>query len=666
MRVETVQKPFQPKAHKLAWPLHGVFYSFAFVHRDTTSHLHICAGCASRTIKFTEGADNFFTRTKVSHFRLLNERTEIYMAQRWFSLIKVVSLAIAIAMATVSLASATQPKWPSKTFVYRAENKRLSEVIQDFASSQGVAVIIDMALEGTVNVSFNRSPAEFLTTLSKSYGVIWYFDGVTLFAYPARAMQSKVFRLRGFKREQVRQMLESLGLGDSSYPLRYNDAEQTLLAYGPPRHIELVSTVISTLEQRYGSSGSDVAVVALNFAFAADRMVGGSKVRGMVSTLNAIFAGGGGVGPDSGVIAQARQAAEATLGVPLQPQRRALEGQGMRNSPNAGNPGPAAGSAPNKDRQGIDISERNGAPAESAAPLFQADEPTNSVLIRASADQMAKYTALIRKLDVAQDLVEIEVTIIDISSDDFDSLGIDWNFNNASGTLAIGVGSTANANVNASTSSGLSSVGANITTLVADAGRVLMARIRALESRGKARVLSRGRVLGAANHMATMTDKRSVSVRVAGNLEANLYTVEAGTSLQVLPQIISHGGMRNVRLSLSIRDGSFEGSVVDNVPTVKSTEIQTDATVPEGESLLIGGITSEIDSTGFSGVKGLSRVPVFGALFRREEVSRFRSERMFLLTPKLIRVAGSGSDGVATQLGAISAPVVTARRTQVK
>ena len=65
--------------------------------------------------------------------------------------------------------------------------------------------------------------------------------------------------------------------------------------------------------------------------------------------------------------------------------------------------------------------------------------------------------------------------------------------------------------------------------------------------------------------------------------------------------------------------------------------------MPEGESLLIGGITSEIDSTGFSGVKGLGRVPYVGALFKREEATRFRSERMFLLTPKLIRVAGSGS-----------------------
>ena len=551
-----------------------------------------------------------------------------------------------IALAAVATVGATEPKWSSKTFVYRAENKRLPDVIQDFASSQGIAVITDPALEGSVNVSFNRSPSEFMSTLSKSYGVIWYFDGVTLFAYPARAMQSKVFRLRGFKREQVRQMLESLGLGDSRYPLRYNDAEQTLVAYGPPRHIELVSTVVSTLEQRYGGGGaSEVVVVALNHAFAADRGTGASRVKGLVSTLNAIYAsrgnaGTGGATADSAAVAQARQSAEASLGVPLQPQRRALQGQGMKGEA-AGASAPSA--LPAKGRQGIDVSEHGGDSPEPAAPVFQADEATNSVLVRAPSDQMAKYTALIRKLDVAQDLVEIEVTIIDVSSDEFDALGIDWNFSNSSGSFTLAVAPTASTSSSASTTASLSSIGTNITTLVADAGRVLMARVRALESKGKARVLSRGRVLGAANHLASMSDKRSVSVRVAGNLEANLYTVEAGTSLQVVPQIVAHGATRDIRLSLSIRDGSFEASVDDSIPPVKSTEIQTDATVPEGESLLIGGITSEIDSTGFSGVKGLGRLPYVGALFKREEATRFRSERMFLLTPKLIRVAGSGS-----------------------
>jgi type III secretion protein C len=595
------------------------------------------------------------------------------MALRWFSRIEIAPLAIAIAIAIAAIgvgpASATEPKWASKNFVYRAENKRLPDVIQDFASSQGLAVITDAALEGTVNVSFNRSPSEFMSTLSKSYGVIWYFDGVSLFAYPARAMQSKVFRLRGFKREQVRQMLESLGLGDSRYPLRYNDAEQTLVAYGPPRHIELVSTVVSTLDQRYGNGGaSEVVVVPLKFAFAADRGVGAARVKGLVSTLNSIYGGGGGAGgggagsgmaAEAGVVTQARQSAEANLGVPLTPQRRALEGQGQRASASSSGQPPASSA---KGRQGIDVSERGAEAPESAAPLFQADEATNSVLVRAPVDQMPKYTALIRKLDVAQDLVEIEVTIIDVSSDDFDALGVDWNFTNASGSFALSVSPGAPSSSSSGGSLTTSAIGANITTLIADAGRVLMTRVRALESRGKARVMSRGRLLGAANHTASMSDKRSVSVRVAGNLEANLYTVEAGTSLQVLPQIVRHAGTHDIRLTLSIRDGSFEGSVVDNVPTVKSTEIQTNATVPEGESLLIGGITSEIDSNGYSGVKGLSRIPLLGGIFRREEGSKFRSERMFLLTPKLIRVTGSNVDVASIQTGA-AAPRPGAART---
>jgi type III secretion protein C len=72
------------------------------------------------------------------------------------------------------------------------------------------------------------------------------------------------------------------------------------------------------------------------------------------------------------------------------------------------------------------------------------------------------------------------------------------------------------------------------------------------------------------------------------------------------------------------------------VPIVTRTEIRTEATVREGESLLIGGISVESDSRGRSGLPGLSRIPVLGALFRHDEVKTSRSERLFLITPKVV------------------------------
>jgi type III secretion protein C len=124
--------------------------------------------------------------------------------------------------------------------------------------------------------------------------------------------------------------------------------------------------------------------------------------------------------------------------------------------------------------------------------------------------------------------------------------------------------------------------------------------------------------------------------------------------LSVTPQVVNYADHREVRLSLQIQDGNFEGASVDQVPIVKQTEIDTEATVREGESLLVGGISVETDSDGTTGVPGLSRVPVLGALFRHREGSKSRSERIFLLTPKIVSVgrplpaAAAASGPVAT------------------
>lgn len=534
--------------------------------------------------------------------------------------------------ATLVATSGISPVWAQspfagKKFVYRAEGKKLPDLLQDFAASQSMPIVVDAGVEGVVNADFNTKPEDFLNALSRTYGIIWYFDGTTLFVYPSRAMQSKVFRMRGYDRQQVRQMLSSLNLGDPRFPLRFDDSAQTLLAYGPPRHIELVTTVLEQLERgSHDSVGKSIKVFPLRFASAGDRQFGNSKVPGLVSTLNSLFtngaSGSGAGGNPRGVVnsvmgrgdgGNKAKSAQGNFGMSLDSQTNRREAE-MRATPlEAADPAQSG---------------------ESERPYFQADESTNSVIVRGQPDRMNEYGALIAQLDVAQDLVEIEASIIDISSDEFESLGVDWDLvRNGANRLSVSGGSPA---ANTGGSAVESVTGTNITTVIGNAGQQLLARIRALEGKGKANILSRPKVLGAVNRMASMVDKRVASVRVAGNLDANLFTVEAGTTLQVTPQIVIYPDHRNVRLSLSIQDGNFEGTVVDSVPIVKQTEINTEATIREGESLLIGGISIESDGLSRTGVPWFSKIPVFGAAFRHTEGKKFRSERLFLITPKVI------------------------------
>ncbi len=571
-------------------------------------------------------------------------------------------LAAALVVSTAPATHAAVP-FPSKHFTYRADGKKLTEVLQDFASSQGLPVVIDPGVDGTVNANFNTGAEQFLAAMTRTYGVIWYFDGTTLFIYPSRAMQSRVFRMRGYDRQQVRQMLGSLGLGDARFPLRFDDANQTLLAYGPPRHIELVSTVLEQLERgNFDRVGKSITVVPLHYATAADRSFGNTTIPGLVSTLNNLFSSGqkksdpvGDLAANSAAIGKEAsdrmRAAQSTYGFKMTPNTPVSSDEGKRND----------GARANEL-----ASARPVEAFDSERPYFQAEQSTNAIIVRGLPDRMKEYETLIHQLDVSQDLVEIEASIIDVSADDFDSLGIDWTF------TADGVQRFSMTPGTPATSGGAvqdTLAGANITTLIGDAGRNLLNHIRALEGKGKAHILARPKVLGAVNRTATMTDKRVASVRVAGNLDASLYSVEAGTTLQVTPQIISYGDHREVRLSLSIQDGDFEGQTVDAVPVVKQTEIDTEAIVREGSSLLIGGISVESSSDGTTGIPLLSHIPLVGGLFRSTDKSHSHSERMFLLTPKIVAV-GARNDTLPGVPGAAAsvpmsvhkpAPVVDAK-----
>jgi len=561
----------------------------------------------------------------------------------------VLAAALMSAVVVPAHADAAHSGLGGKHFVYRADGKKLADVLQDFAASRSLPLVVDPAVEGVVNGNFNTRPQDFLDALTRTYGIIWYFDGTTLFVYPSRAMESKVFRMRGYDRARVKQALAALRLGDARFPLRFDDASQTLLAYGPPRHIELVTTVLEELERdNRDRLGTSIRVVPLRFATASDRVVGNAQVPGLASILNKLFAAAGGPAnngatgtPDVSAtatgVAERLRSVQATYGLGA-----AAGGASSKQSPKHGDDGRANRLASDKPAESF----------EAERPFFQAEPSTNAIIVRGLPDRMREYEALVRQLDVPQDLVEIEASIIDVSSDDFESLGIDWSLAiNGVQRLSVTPG-TPSTSPGAAVTDALA--GANITTLLGDAGRQLLSHIRALEGKGRAHVLARPKVLGAVNRTATMTDKRVASVRVAGNQDANLFSVEAGTTMSVTPQIVSYGDHREVRLSLSIQDGDFEGVSVDQVPIVKQTEISTEATVREGESLLVGGISVESDLDGTTGVPFLSRIPLIGAAFRNHDASRSHTERLFLLTPKIIGVGGARPAAAASAASSAS------------
>jgi len=59
--------------------------------------------------------------------------------------------------------------------------------------------------------------------------------------------------------------------------------------------------------------------------------------------------------------------------------------------------------------------------------------------------------------------------------------------------------------------------------------------------------------------------------------------------------------------------------------------------VQSGDTIMLAGLITDSATDGSSGIPGLSRIPVLGALFGQKSRTSRRSEVIVLLTPTIVR-----------------------------
>ncbi len=271
---------------------------------------------------------------------------------------------------------------------------------------------------------------------------------------------------------------------------------------------------------------------------------------------------------------------------------------------------------------------------ESMQVHIEADPRMNAIIVRDLAERLPRYEQLIAALDVEPQTLEIEATIIDVNTDKARELGINWRWNNDgreasfSGSVpTIGPGGIASA-------------------VLGSAGQFL-ARIRALQTEGVARVVSSPQVVTLSNVEAVFDNSSTFFVRVAGREQVDLFNVSAGTQLRVTPHVFRDRDQTRIKLLVNVEDGTLSNRQVDQIPVVDRSTVNTQALIAEGESLLIGGMVRETNASGEDKVPGLGDVPVVGNLFKTTTKQTARIERMFLITP---RMAGTRPAPASTTL----------------
>lgn len=267
--------------------------------------------------------------------------------------------------------------------------------------------------------------------------------------------------------------------------------------------------------------------------------------------------------------------------------------------------------------------------------------------------------------------VLIEVTVVEVQLNDNYQAGVDWSRVSSNG----GLGQDGISILNTVTGGNLATPPVYTMTwnnFDAD-GSGFSAAVKMLSQFGDTKVLSTPRIMALNNQTAMLkvVDERvyfSLSqdiVEASDNnperttVTSEIKTVPVGFIMSVTPQISDTGNVSmNVRPTITrilgyVKDpapqlSEFGADVLNLVPEIHVSEIESLLEVADGQTVVIGGLMQDTSQKKTDGVPYLSRLPGVGNLFSYRDDEVIKSELVLFLRPTVIRGAGTGQAALAT------------------
>jgi type II secretory pathway component GspD/PulD (secretin) len=173
--------------------------------------------------------------------------------------------------------------------------------------------------------------------------------------------------------------------------------------------------------------------------------------------------------------------------------------------------------------------------------------------------------------------------------------------------------------------------------------------IRALAARRNVQVLSRPQIRTLDNQEASIQVGQQVpivggvNVTQLGNANPLIEQQDVGLILTVRPRINPDGTIVMETAAVKSQlDGAGvpvfindDGSTIES-PIIDITSANTTVSVPNGHTIVMGGIITESDETIERKVPWLGDVPIVGRAFRFDSTNSTRSELLIFLTPRVI------------------------------
>lgn len=274
----------------------------------------------------------------------------------------------------------------------------------------------------------------------------------------------------------------------------------------------------------------------------------------------------------------------------------------------------------------------------------------NAIVLFGTPAEYERVKKLLATLDVELKQVSVEAKILAIDKNATKNLGVEWMWSNAPQypERDIEVSETASGRVivteeykrkaNDLTGYGIIQFGRG--PLGTPFEFYYGAKINALVTDGKAKILSRPNVTTIQGREAVINVGSSVPVRTTSTTNSTVTNSityrDAGIILRYTPRINSDGTI-TAKIHTEVSIPQYVADMQAYRFNTRSAE--TTVTVRDGEPMIIGGLIGAEEEKSVSKIPFLGDLPLLGALFRNHRKSKTESELIIFLTAHVLKGA---------------------------
>ncbi len=278
---------------------------------------------------------------------------------------------------------------------------------------------------------------------------------------------------------------------------------------------------------------------------------------------------------------------------------------------------------------------------------------TNQLIITDTPAGIAVADSLLAQLDKQAKQVEIEARVVAASRQFTEDWGTQLGFAFGSGNSIVGgnpVGGNSSPIIRTPpplfTSGGGQSVPlfSNFPAAGTDVGAAyalfnphfdLDFILTAAEQKGTGKLLSRPKIITQNNRPGKVQQGVQIPIQTTVNNTVSLQMLPVTLSMTVTPQITSDG---TILMDIDVTNSTIDPGIprINGTPALDTQEATTSVLVPDGGTVVFGGVVQNQNNLTIQQVPVLGSIPILGNLFKRTAVSTTTTELIFFVTPKIL------------------------------